>query len=244
MSQQTEKEALKPKTKEAFAKMLMDEYGYDEKLARLCAADVAGYGAFDSQQPIEGVKADVVDRMSAASGMIDQAFRNLEDERFMNQRTAANISMMRGLHKQIKEGIAALSALPQPSERDVVKPEIPNWEELTDTYATSFVNSLNLPYGDKDSKGNTEIRDSLKVYIAAHDLFKRFVMLGISIAEEKVQQPSAPAGALTDFEQKITAWKEYGEARREKGHRGLASLEVTEAFYFGWHAAMAKKAGA
>lgn len=46
---------LKPRTKREFQEMLQREYGYEEKLARDCAAIVAGHGAFpeEPKTPIE-----------------------------------------------------------------------------------------------------------------------------------------------------------------------------------------------
>ena len=54
-------------------------------------------------------KQEEVERLLAASGMMNRAFLNLaEREKFMNPQVEASIRLMRGLHKQIHDGLTAM----------------------------------------------------------------------------------------------------------------------------------------
>lgn len=61
-------EPYKPKTEGEMVEMLMNEYGMNEKLARGCASDCAGYGAFDPEysEPSEEEKKEAINLMVKA----------------------------------------------------------------------------------------------------------------------------------------------------------------------------------
>lgn len=77
-----------------------------------------------------------------------------------------------------------------------------SWEELCEAYTTKFINDLELPYGDKDSGENKRIRQALHTFIRTHDIFERFVKIGVQVGEEN----KSPEVEMTEEELDRLIW--------------------------------------